>query len=189
MEERVQSVLFMRHAVALHNVATTAHHHSAALSSDPAWVDPELTPYGKLQAVVAGGLIRTHWSIQRQQETTDSFMSTDSATTVAVVGSSRGRVGLELVVASPLTRCLQTATLAFLPPFMAYDDNGDDDANNNGDVPPPPPPAVAMVCKEEVREAFGIQYPDRRRAKSVLQVRACVLAHAVPLTELRFECS
>jgi hypothetical protein len=180
MEERVQSVLFMRHAVALHNVATTAHHHSAALSSDPAWVDPELTPYGKLQAVVAGGLIRTHWSIQRQQETTDSFKSTDSATTVAVVGSGRCRVGLELVVASPLTRCLQTATLAFLPPFMAYDDNDDDDdddANNNGTVPPPPP-AVAMVCKEEVREAFGIQYPDRRRSKSVLQVRACVLARS-----------
>jgi hypothetical protein len=206
MEERIQSVLFMRHAVALHNVATL--HHS--LSTDAAWVDPELTPYGKLQAVVAGGMIRTRWSsILRHLETTESssFMSTDNTTitaadaVVAVAGSDyrRGRVGcLELVVASPLTRCLQTATLAFLPPLMDYNDN---DANDNGCAAPslPPRSAIAMVCKEEVREAFGIQYPDRRRCKSVLQVRdgscalrasvhrplsftACVAAAAVPLS-------
>jgi hypothetical protein len=185
MEERIQTVLFMRHAVALHNVAAAATSHSSAqlLSTDPAWVDPELTPYGKLQAVVAGGILlrNTHWSMlllqQEPAAAESSSLLTSSSCATGAVGSGRrrsGRFGLELVVTSPLTRCLQTATLAFLPPFMPYDD----DANDHGSVPSPPPPAIVMICREEVREAFGIQYPDRRRSKSVLQVRVCVCLRA-----------
>lgn len=58
----------------------------------------------------------------------------------------------ELVVASPLTRCLQTAHLVFFP-GSAY---------NQADPTP-------IVCVEQVREAYGMHYPDKRREKSILQ--------------------
>ena len=59
---------------------------------------------------------------------------------------------IDLIVTSPLTRCLQTALLAF-------------------STPPYHRPPMPVVCKEEVREAFGKHYPDQRRDKSLLQVR------------------
>ena len=60
---------------------------------------------------------------------------------------------VDLVITSPLTRCLQTANLVFFP-------------GNSYDKPKSPPP---MVCLEQVREAFGMHYPDKRRDKRLLQ--------------------
>lgn len=61
---------------------------------------------------------------------------------------------IELVVVSPLTRCLQTATLAFPPP---------------GSYSSPP---TQFVCHEMTREAYGVHYPDKRRSATVLKVRS-----------------
>ena len=102
--------------------------HGADLHS-PALVDPSLTYEGKLGAVQAGERVR-QW-LRRHEER------------------------IELVVCSPLTRTLQTATLAFLP--------GDE---YNHPVP--------IVCVENVREAFGMHTPDKRREKSLLMVRNTV---------------
>ena len=60
----------------------------------------------------------------------------------------------ELVVASPLTRCLQTAHLVFFP-GTAY--------QYKQQNPTP------ILCLEQVREAYGMHYPDKRRDKSFLQ--------------------
>lgn len=59
---------------------------------------------------------------------------------------------VELVVASPLTRCLQTAHLVFFPGCSSYEK-----------------PAPTMMCLEHVREAYGMHYPDKRRDTSLLQ--------------------
>lgn len=61
---------------------------------------------------------------------------------------------MDLVVCSPLTRCLQTAHLVFFP-GTAYD------ARSN---------PIPVVCLEQIREAAGMHYPDKRRDKRFLQL-------------------
>lgn len=108
-----------------HGVAQ--HNFHGANLYDPALWDPPLTLQGRADAVTAGQMIQT-W-----------FKTTQCDATI------------DLIVTSPLTRCLQTATIAFLPPVLGrYDDD------------------VARECHEGVREACGIHYPDKRRARSVL---------------------
>eukprot|EP00551_Chaetoceros_affinis_P004960 CAMPEP_0203671546 /NCGR_PEP_ID=MMETSP0090-20130426/7297_1 /ASSEMBLY_ACC=CAM_ASM_001088 /TAXON_ID=426623 /ORGANISM="Chaetoceros affinis, Strain CCMP159" /LENGTH=238 /DNA_ID=CAMNT_0050536631 /DNA_START=127 /DNA_END=840 /DNA_ORIENTATION=+ len=59
---------------------------------------------------------------------------------------------LDCVLVSPLSRCLETAY------FIMNELQG-----NHSSLPPP------WVCKEELREAFGIHYSDKRSCKSTLQ--------------------
>jgi hypothetical protein len=95
---------------------------------DPALLDPSLVLRGKTAAVEVGERIRAWWHATQLGES------------------------IQLIITSPLTRCIQTAVLAFLP------------GNDYGSSTP-------FVCLEGVREAFGSHYPDQRRAKSVLLVR------------------
>lgn len=129
MEEKIQTVLFIRHGVARHNLVDPATGEHPNLR-DPTLLDPPLVDRGKMQAVDAGERIRIWW------DTTQ-------------VGEK-----VELVITSPLTRCMQTAHLAFLP--------GQDYSNSERPTPP-------IFCLEQVREAYGIHYPDKRRDKRLLQ--------------------
>jgi bisphosphoglycerate-dependent phosphoglycerate mutase len=63
-------------------------------------------------------------------------------------------VKAEVCFTSPLTRCIQTATLAFLP----------GDRYTEGREEP------KFFCTAMIREAYGKHHPDRRRNKSVLEV-------------------
>ena len=131
-QERVQTVLFMRHGVARHNLRDRKTGQPVN-HRDPSMVDPPLVYEGHVGAIQAGQNIRVLMS---------------AATTP---------FAFELVVASPLTRCLQTAVLTFLP--------GENYCDRK-----PPPVRTPIVCKEDLREAFGIYFPDRRREKSLLVV-------------------
>jgi hypothetical protein len=126
MTERTQTVVFMRHAVARHNLPDPHTGRPPDLHS-PALLDPPLVTRGKAAALEAGVRIRTWWHMTQYGEP------------------------IELIVTSPLTRCIQTSVCAFLP--------GDSYEYH-----------TPMICFEDVREAFGSHYPDRRREKSVLQV-------------------
>ena len=126
---RSQSVVFLRHGVARHNFR------GADLTS-PTLFDPSLTYEGKLGAVQAGEKIKAWWR------------------KTSITAATTTRAPLELIVCSPLTRTLQTATLAF---------GFGEDYNAARSVP--------LVCVENVREAFGMHYPDKRRERSVLAVR------------------
>jgi broad specificity phosphatase PhoE len=107
-----------------------AHHNfQGAPLESPSLTDPSLRVEGKMGAIQAGHVIK-HWLHFNRKETID------------------------LVVCSPLTRTLQTATLAFGLP-------GDDDYSSN--TPP-------ILCIENVREASGKHYPDKRRNLSLLKV-------------------
>lgn len=138
--ERIQTVVLMRHAVARHNVVDRATGKQPNLTS-PSLLDSSLTTEGKVKAVTAGDLIQTWWN------------------------TTQAGKHIEMVVTSPLTRCIQTATIAFLPGDYAQ-------------------PTAVIVCKEDVREAYGIHYPDRRREKSVLQVKHGV--RSIPIISLLF---
>jgi bisphosphoglycerate-dependent phosphoglycerate mutase len=100
--------------------------HGANLMS-PLLFDPPLIPEGKVKVVETGERIKTWWHTTQAGETID------------------------VVITSPLTRCIQTSIIAFLP-GDSYDKH------------------VTFYCAEDCREAYGIHYPDKRREKSLLQV-------------------
>ena len=118
MNERYQTVVFVRHAVAKHNFR-------GANLEDPSLFDPPLISSGKVSSLQAGESIRVWWK------------------------TTQGGEKIDLVLTSPLSRCLQTAALAFMPgdDYEAY---------------------TPFLCFENLREATGLHYPDQRRSKSVL---------------------
>jgi Histidine phosphatase superfamily (branch 1) len=116
-----------RHGVAQHNVFDDRTGRRPNLQ-DPYFFDPPLTARGKVGALQAGDALRVWWKTTQMGEMP------------------------QLVVTSPLTRCLQTAVLA-----MGIPDGYEEDV-------------VPVVCVEHVREAHGVHYPDQRRSKSLLQV-------------------
>ena len=125
--ERTQTVVFLRHAVGLHNLPSPDGR--PIRLKDPSCLDPPLvSPDGRFQAVLAGAAIQTYL-----------------------------RGNIDLVVTSPLTRCLETAVTAFWPGDEMY---------RTGLCTP-------ILCHEAVREAFGVHYTDKRRDKFTLQV--CVI--------------
>lgn len=115
--ERIQTVVFVRHGVALHNL------HANRSLHDPCFVDSPLVEAGKLQAVGMGIKV-TEWMEDR----------------------------IDLIIVSPLSRCIETAFAGFFP----------------GSYKQASPPR--FVCHEDVREAYGMHYPDKRREKSTLEV-------------------
>lgn len=152
---RYMTVIVMRHGVARHNVPDPAtphpHHHPREQRlDDPAWTDPPLIETGRMQAVQAGTRIAEWWRQQQQQQQSPHGGNNDDDTP------------FDLVVVSPLSRCIETAVLAFCP-------GGAGAAATTGGGPPP----IRFVCHEDVREAFGRHYPDKRSEKSILEVRCC----------------
>jgi len=130
---RKQTVVFVRHGIARHNIINPQTGQTPDLT-DPSLLDPPLVRDGKFQAVDVGERLRKWWS------------------------ATQGGNCIELVISSPLTRCLQTASLAFLP----------GGAYCRGNKEP------IIVCVDSIREAYGINYPDQRRKKSFLVV--CISA-------------
>lgn len=129
-----QTVVFIRHGIAKHNIMDEKGNPPDLKSPD--LFDPPLTLEGKQQVLAAGELLRTWWHTTQ-------------------VGES-----MELIVTSPLTRCLQTASLGFLP----------GDQYVKGQAEP------IFACMDQIREAHGMSYPDRRRNKDYLAVSAHQIA-------------
>jgi broad specificity phosphatase PhoE len=137
---RTQKVVLMRHGVAQHNLWVDGQPPNLR---DPRLFDPPLTYQGKQQAMEAGERLRIWYQTTQLGDTP------------------------ELVVVSPLTRCLQTATLAFLP--------GDKYTTQMKE----PRWAGTELC----REAFGMHYPDRRRDLSILKQHWPVVQWDSSMTE------
>jgi phosphohistidine phosphatase SixA len=127
---KIQKVVFVRHGVARHNLLDPVTGQRPNLE-DPALFDPPLVFHGKQQALEVG---------ERLKMWRDSTQLGDE---------------VELVITSPLTRCIQTTMLGFLP--------GDCYTARGRHEP-------KIYCTELVREAFGMHYPDKRREKSLLMV-------------------
>eukprot|EP00934_Nitzschia_sp_Nitz4_P000252 Nitzschia sp. Nitz4//scaffold41_size133979//51842//52612//NITZ4_003343-RA/size133979-snap-gene-0.102-mRNA-1//1//CDS//3329551458//252//frame0 len=130
VEEKIQRVAFIRHGVAKHNVLDAAGNRPDIHTIE--YWDPPLLYQGKRQALEAGERLKLWWKSAFKGEQ------------------------IQLIVTSPLTRCLQTATLGFLP--------GDVYADRQAIDPEP-----TFYCTELVREAIGEHYSDKRRIKSLLQ--------------------
>ena len=146
-EEKIQKVAFIRHGVASHNLPDPRTGKRPWLE-DPSLWDPALVLSGKEQALRAGENLKTWWTTTQLGEK------------------------IEIVVTSPLTRCIQTTMLAFLP--------GDVYTNSDARIGEP-----KILCSELVREAFGMHYPDKRRSKSLLEVS---LLRIIPIMFFLSDC-
>ena len=114
----------------------------------PTLLDPPLVTRGKFGAIEAGKKIQM-WFMTRGKR-------------------------IDLVVSSPLTRCLQTASLAFLP-GDDYPSSSDNERQSR---------SIPIACTELPREAHGVHYPDKRRSKDLLEV-CCFRYSAL----IRIDCS
>lgn len=129
--ERTQTIAFIRHGVALHNLRVG---NIGPDLTNAYFFDPPLVPYGVQQAADAGEKLR-QW-LKRK------------------TGSDK----IGLVLTSPLTRCFQS-TWAVL--------GLTDEATTS---------ETTIVCLEDLREAYGLHFPDKRREKSVLMVSVVVFS-------------
>mmetsp|Transcript_2274 Transcript_2274/g.5393 ORF Transcript_2274/g.5393 Transcript_2274/m.5393 type:complete len:177 (+) Transcript_2274:259-789(+) len=150
--ERFQKVVFVRHGVAKHNLPdpSTGKLHNLR---DPALTDPSLVYQGKQQALHAGLRLQEWWHGSQRWQATKQVND------------------VELVVTSPLTRCIQTSTLLFFP--------GDRYTSSGSKEP-------TFFCTELCREATGMHYSDKRSQRSLIMVRIWdILDLALKMEEVR----
>jgi broad specificity phosphatase PhoE len=137
-----KTIYLIRHGVAKHNIPNPETGERPDIANDATLTDPPLVRQGVLQAQVLGENLRR----MGVNETID------------------------LVICSPLTRCMQTAGFVF-PDHLAdvsnmpnniistYTEVEDPERRHhivlNG--------SCRVFCHEDVREAFGMHYPDKRR--------------------------
>ena len=140
-----KTIYLIRHGVARHNVRGP--HGEKPNLLDPSYTDPELIRQGEIQASVLGEQMR------RRGLTIDvnSMNIEDNDDTIKPI---------ELVVCSPLTRCLQTASHIFPSHFAS---NAPSNQQSNESSPFILDRNCKVCCNKDVREAFGVHYPDRRR--------------------------
>jgi broad specificity phosphatase PhoE len=133
---------------------------------DPKYTDSKLVlPRAHQQARKAGRRLRKILQNNNIDECSVTNSSDDSCT--RTVRSMTGKTQpLTCVFVSPLTRCLETAYFV-MNELMDDDDNMKRTKNDEIKVSTNPPP---WICKEDLREAFGIHYSDKRSCKSSLKV-------------------
>ncbi|KAL3801642.1 hypothetical protein HJC23_013147 [Cyclotella cryptica] len=172
-----KTVYLIRHGVAKHNICNPETGERPDIANDVTLTDPPLVRQGVWQAQVLGeNLRRRGIAAEKGFDQTMDVESCDGAATV------------ELVVCSPLTRCLQTASYVFPGHFTRHRNHDTSACSNhsnnhksesisneytiirsrktpltilNGDC--------RVFCHEDVREAFGMHYPDKRSPLSHLK--------------------
>lgn len=153
----IKSITLIRHGVALHNICDEM---TGAKPNvlDPKFTDSPLTRHGELQAVQLGERLKRIGLVRCYHE--DSGRTSECSTVGCRSSSDADTASpIEMVVCSPLTRCLQTASHIFPSYFR----------NSH-----PPPDTTStdvhvlnrnctVCCHPDVREAYGKNYSDKRR--------------------------
>ena len=127
VEERIQTVVFIRHGIALHNIMSSNRSSQDNRKSDPSLIDAPLVPEYYSMATEVGQVVWDYFSQRKveeknrkQQATKHDCEQTDSERTMDVdtekMNSTNQSFQDALIVTSPLTRCIQTTILAFLSP-------------------------------------------------------------------------
>ncbi len=142
--ESRQTIYFLRHGVALHNIL--------------------------IKSKSKDGKTITHQHANfRDPKYIDSKLVLPKAHQQARIAGRRLKADLccdgiirtlDYVIVSPLSRCLETAY--FVMDELEREDNGGSKSSAS---------SIPWICKEELREAFGIHYSDKRSSRSFLEVR------------------
>jgi hypothetical protein len=186
----IKTIALIRHGVAYHNV------HDAQTGARPNYLDPELTDpslilQGETQARALGEKLRRKGVIRHLGESSLGGISSVSVATCGgsggvdaslngdvmdvdvgahdnsgVGGSNPPSHAIELVVCSPLIRCLQTASLIF-PSYFANSNPSPAEscglsASESGSEVHILDRNCSLFCHGDLREAYGTHYPDKR---------------------------
>mmetsp|Transcript_34751 Transcript_34751/g.83093 ORF Transcript_34751/g.83093 Transcript_34751/m.83093 type:complete len:273 (-) Transcript_34751:106-924(-) len=158
--------LFVRHGVALHNCPQADGRRANV--SDPRYTDSPLVRGGQQQAIRLGDSMRRRGILPKISD----GMDIDSA------DASGENFEIDLVVCSPLTRCIQTAK-CLVPTFFEADSNrktgGESGSTDESMYASDGTPCVLLekecrlFCHHDLREAFGMHYSDKRGPLSRLK--------------------
>ena len=157
-----KTIYLIRHGVAVHNVHDP-NTNERPNYFDPALTDPPLIRQGEVQASVLGENMK-RMGLAAANSNNDDGMDIDNQHQAI----QSPPPPIELVVCSPLTRCLQTASRIFPTYFQSsppsQHDSMSEAISEDGDAQPFVLSEDCKVCCHgDVREAFGKHYPDRRR--------------------------
>jgi hypothetical protein len=175
----IKTITLIRHGVALHNV------HDAQTGVRPNYLDPRLTDpplvlQGEMQARSLGEQFRRRGMIIGHHRRGGSTLDDNNPSASSVVGqdvdegvdSGEGStdvdVGvreagtIELVVCSPLTRCLQTASIIF-PTYFSNNSLGPSALEGDSNQLHILDRSCSLFCHGDLREAYGVHYTDKRR--------------------------
>ena len=147
-----KTIYLIRHGVAEHNVRDPQTGERPNLF-DTKFTDPPLIRQGEVQACVLGEQLRKRGLVANTDNENFDNMDVDDA-------YNAHNKTIELVVSSPLTRCLQTASHIF-PPYYFRSDGISSKASSLS--PFVLNKSCTVCCHGDVREAYGMHYPDKRR--------------------------
>ena len=155
-----QTMYILRHGVAYHNIPFRTvskegkvHKIHPPNKRDPRYTDSKLVlPKAHLQARKAGQRLK-------------KALATNNDHREVV------KAKLDGVIVSPLSRCLETA-------YFVVDEllNSGNEINQGNPTDLFQQSVLPWICKEDLREAFGIHYSDKRSCKSTLQVCSTYVA-------------
>lgn len=144
-----KTIYLIRHGVAEHNVPDPQTGERPNLF-DPNNIDPPLIRQGEVQASDLGEQLRKR-----------GLVATNADNEMDVEGANNAHnKTIELVVSSPLTRCLQTASHIFPSYYFKSDEIS---LKTSSSSPFLLNKSCTTCCHGDVREAYGMHYPDKRR--------------------------
>ncbi len=158
-----RTITLIRHGVALHNNCDEKTGAKPNLH-DPKYTDSPLTRRSELQAIQLGERLRQLGLVQSYSEDTANGGVTSEVVSDGCRLSSDAEDSstIELVICSPLTRCLQTASHIF-PSYFRSNHLSPDTSESKIGAYYLLDRKCTVCCHEDVREAHGKNYSDKRR--------------------------
>ena len=165
-----QTIYFLRHGVALHNLPIIIHNPTKTTTyrnanlHDPKYTDSKLVlPKGYQQSKLAGRRLLNdllyHYSYDKNGKNIINHNNENDDKKIYKL--------LDYVFVSPLSRCFETAY--FVMEEMERGINNHNH-NNHNNTEYKIDTNIPWICKEDLREAYGIHYSDKRSCRSFLEV-------------------
>mmetsp|Transcript_7107 Transcript_7107/g.15326 ORF Transcript_7107/g.15326 Transcript_7107/m.15326 type:complete len:302 (+) Transcript_7107:107-1012(+) len=182
MASITKTIYLIRHGVAAHNV----HDPNTGERPDyhnPDLTDPPLLHHGEWQASILGENLKRIGLIDASRSMENVAVGNEENSMDFDDNRRQRNSPIELIVTSPLTRCLQTASHIFPSYFQVYspDENSitlDESSQHyvlNRDC--------KICCHGDIREAYGMHYPDRRSPLSTVKSKFPTVAYHPAITE------